>query len=169
MHRRSLSTPGLDSGVDALLCHRTPKGTVLEPWEVGRTLLVTQRLQWQAFRGAQLLLPGHRGDAVFVGQRRIGHLRGETGDALVVGLVAQAQDLAGRVKAGQLLVADAEAEFTRIAGSIQNIVIDGVPAGGEDDFVTLKHVGEKPSFDPTLFPNGPRCMSIASSSSPIAR
>jgi seryl-tRNA synthetase len=71
-------------------------------------------------------------------------------------LVAQAQDLAARVKAGQAVVADSEAEFTRIAGSIQNIVIDGVPAGGEDDFVTLKHVGEKPSFDPALFPNGPR-------------
>ncbi|MDP9026187.1 MAG: serine--tRNA ligase [Actinomycetota bacterium] len=71
-------------------------------------------------------------------------------------LVAQAQDLAGRVKAGQMRVADAEAEFTRVVGSIQNIVIDGVPAGGEDDFVTLKHVGEKPSFDPELFPNGPR-------------
>jgi seryl-tRNA synthetase len=62
-------------------------------------------------------------------------------------LVAQAQGLAARVKAGQAVVADAEAEFTRIAGSIQNIVIDGVPAGGEDDFITLKHVGEKPTFD----------------------
>jgi seryl-tRNA synthetase len=71
-------------------------------------------------------------------------------------LVAQAQDLAARVKSGQSLVADAEAEFTRVVGSIQNIVIDGVPAGGEDDFVTLKNVGEKPTFDPTLFPDGPR-------------
>jgi seryl-tRNA synthetase len=71
-------------------------------------------------------------------------------------LVAQAQELSARVKAGQTLVADAEADFTRVVGSIQNIVIDGVPAGGEDDFVTLKHVGEKPVFDPALFPDGPR-------------
>ncbi len=71
-------------------------------------------------------------------------------------LVAQAHELSARVKAGQTLVADAEADFTRVVGSIQNIVIDGVPAGGEDDFVTLKHVGEKPSFDPALFPNGAR-------------
>ncbi len=62
-------------------------------------------------------------------------------------LVAEAQSLAARVKAGQQRVADAEADFTRVAGSIQNIVIDGVPAGGEDDFVTLKTVGEKPVFD----------------------
>jgi seryl-tRNA synthetase len=62
-------------------------------------------------------------------------------------LVAEAQSLAARVKAGQQRAADAEADFTRIAGSIQNIGIDGVPAGGEDDFVTLRVVGEKPTFD----------------------
>jgi len=62
-------------------------------------------------------------------------------------LVAQAQDLAARVKAGQQRVAEAEAEFTRVVGSIGNIVLDGVPAGGEDDFITVKTVGEVPSFD----------------------
>ncbi|HEU0206135.1 MAG TPA: serine--tRNA ligase [Pseudolysinimonas sp.] len=61
-------------------------------------------------------------------------------------LVAEAQSLAARVKAGQQKAADAEADFARIAGSIQNVVIDGVPAGGEDDFVTLRTVGEKPAF-----------------------
>ncbi|HEY4224557.1 MAG TPA: serine--tRNA ligase [Pseudolysinimonas sp.] len=61
-------------------------------------------------------------------------------------LVAEAQSLAARVKEGQARAADAEADFLRIAGSIQNIVIDGVPAGGEDDFVTLRVVGEKPTF-----------------------
>ena len=62
-------------------------------------------------------------------------------------LVAQAQELASRVKAGQQTVTDAEAAFARVAGSIGNIVLDGVPAGGEDDFVTLRTVGEIPSFD----------------------
>jgi seryl-tRNA synthetase len=61
-------------------------------------------------------------------------------------LVAEAQSLAARVKAGQQKAAEAEADFTRIAGAIQNIVIDGVPAGGEDDFVTLRTVGDKPVF-----------------------
>ena len=61
-------------------------------------------------------------------------------------LVAEAQSLAARVKAGQAKVADAEADFARIVGRIQNIVIDGVPAGGEDDFITLKTVGERPTF-----------------------
>src|SRR3954469_19032954 len=67
-------------------------------------------------------------------------------------LVAEAQSLAARVKSGQQKAADAEADFARVAGSIQNIVIDGVPAGGENDFVTLKTVGEKRSFDPADFP-----------------
>ena len=80
-------------------------------------------------------------------QNAFGKIVAAAPQAEKVALVAQAQELAARVKAGQALVADAEAEFTRIAGSIQNIVIDGVPAGGEDDFITLKHVGEKPTFD----------------------
>jgi seryl-tRNA synthetase len=63
------------------------------------------------------------------------------------GLVAQAQDLAARVKTAQQAAADAEVEFTRIVGSIANPVIDGVPAGGEDNFVTLREVGEKATFD----------------------
>ena len=62
-------------------------------------------------------------------------------------LVAQAQQLAARVKAAQQVATDAEEAFTRIVGSIQNPVIDGVPAGGEDNFITLREVGEKASFD----------------------
>jgi seryl-tRNA synthetase len=62
-------------------------------------------------------------------------------------LVAQAQELAARVKAAQQLTTDAEAEFTRIVGAIANPVIDGVPAGGEENFTLLREVGEKASFD----------------------
>jgi seryl-tRNA synthetase len=62
-------------------------------------------------------------------------------------LVATAQELAGRVKAAQQVASDAEAEFTRIVGSIANPIIDGVPAGGEENFVTLREVGTKAVFD----------------------
>jgi seryl-tRNA synthetase len=61
-------------------------------------------------------------------------------------LVAQAQELAARVKAAQAAVTDAEAEFTEKVGGIQNVIIDGVPAGGEDDFVTVREVGTPASF-----------------------
>jgi seryl-tRNA synthetase len=62
-------------------------------------------------------------------------------------LVAQAQQLAARVKIAQQVAGDAEADFSRLAGSIANPVIDGVPAGGEENFVTLREVGEKATFD----------------------
>jgi seryl-tRNA synthetase len=62
-------------------------------------------------------------------------------------LVAQAQELAAAVKTAQAAVTDAEAEFASIVGGIQNIVIDGVPAGGEENFVTLREVGTPRTFD----------------------
>jgi seryl-tRNA synthetase len=62
-------------------------------------------------------------------------------------LVAQAQQRAASVKAAQQAANDAESEFIRLAGAIQNPVIEGVPAGGEENFVTLREVGERASFD----------------------
>jgi seryl-tRNA synthetase len=62
-------------------------------------------------------------------------------------LVAQAQQLAARVKAAQQVAADAEALFTKTVGAIANPIIEGVPAGGEDNFVLLREVGEKAQFD----------------------
>ncbi|MGB3909770.1 MAG: serine--tRNA ligase [Pseudolysinimonas sp.] len=61
-------------------------------------------------------------------------------------LVAQAQQMAAQVKSAQAAVADAEAEFAEKVGAIQNVIIDGVPAGGEDDFVTVREVGTPASF-----------------------
>lgn len=62
-------------------------------------------------------------------------------------LVAQVQELAARVKAADQVAKDADAEFVRIAGSIPNVIIDGVPAGGEDDFVVLREEGTIRQFD----------------------
>jgi seryl-tRNA synthetase len=62
-------------------------------------------------------------------------------------LVAQAQELSARVKTAQQASVEAEAAFTKIVGAIANPIIDGVPAGGEDNFVTLREVGEKATFD----------------------
>jgi seryl-tRNA synthetase len=61
-------------------------------------------------------------------------------------LVSQAQELAAQVKAAQAAVADAEAGFAEKVGALQNVIIDGVPAGGEDDFVTVRTVGTPASF-----------------------
>jgi seryl-tRNA synthetase len=63
------------------------------------------------------------------------------------GLLAKAQELATSVKALAQSATDAESEFTRIAWDIANPIIDGVPSGGEENFVTLREVGEKAGFD----------------------
>ncbi|TQJ30028.1 serine--tRNA ligase [Microbacterium sp. SLBN-146] len=62
-------------------------------------------------------------------------------------LVAEAKQLSERVKEAQHAVAAAEAASDEALAKIENIVIDGVPAGGEDDFVTLRTHGEPPAFD----------------------
>jgi len=62
-------------------------------------------------------------------------------------LVAQAQDLAARVKAAQQAASDAEAAFEAVVSRIGNVVIDGVPAGGEDDWVLIREVGSPARFD----------------------
>ncbi|NLT26543.1 MAG: serine--tRNA ligase [Microbacteriaceae bacterium] len=62
-------------------------------------------------------------------------------------LLDEVKELSERVKAAQAAVAEAEAAFTAAAESIENLVIEGVPAGGEENFTVVKHVGEKPVFD----------------------
>ena len=62
-------------------------------------------------------------------------------------LVAQAKDLAERVKQAQAASNEAAEVAADALSAIENVVIDGVPAGGEDDFVELRRVGETPTFD----------------------
>ena len=61
-------------------------------------------------------------------------------------LVAQAQELAAKVKDANQRANDAEAAFTSAVQRLDNVVIDGVPAGGEDDFIVLREVGDIPAF-----------------------
>ncbi|MFT2818097.1 serine--tRNA ligase [Leifsonia sp. A12D58] len=62
-------------------------------------------------------------------------------------LVAEAQTLAAQVKAASAAATDADERFTTIVRTIQNPIIDGVPAGGEDNFITLRTHGQTPTFD----------------------
>ncbi|PYY32130.1 MULTISPECIES: serine--tRNA ligase [unclassified Curtobacterium] len=61
-------------------------------------------------------------------------------------LVQQAQALAAKVKEAQATVTAADDTFNTVVRSIPNVVMPDVPAGGEDDFVTLRTVGTKPEF-----------------------
>jgi len=62
-------------------------------------------------------------------------------------LVAQAQQLAAQVKDASARASEAEERFDTAVRRIGNVIIDGVPAGGEDDFITLREVGTIPEFD----------------------
>jgi seryl-tRNA synthetase len=62
-------------------------------------------------------------------------------------LLTRAKHLAEQVKALQADADAAEAVATELSRKISNVVEDGVPPGGENDFVVLKHVGDVPDFD----------------------
>ncbi len=62
-------------------------------------------------------------------------------------LVAEVQSLAANVKTASQTAQDAEAEFSQTVRAIENIVLDGVPEGGEDDWALVRTVGEIPEFD----------------------
>ncbi|WP_460802512.1 serine--tRNA ligase [Microbacterium sp. GXF6406] len=62
-------------------------------------------------------------------------------------LVAQAKELAERVKQAQAASNQAAEAAASALARVENVIIDGVPAGGEEDFVELRRVGETPTFD----------------------
>ena len=62
-------------------------------------------------------------------------------------LVAAAQELSARVKAADAAASEAQTALDSVLWKIENVVIDGVPVGGEDDFVVIREVGNKPAFD----------------------
>ena len=59
-------------------------------------------------------------------------------------LLERAKHLAAEVKEAETRQAAAETAFTAAHLAIANVVIDGVPAGGEDDYAVLEVVGEPP-------------------------
>jgi seryl-tRNA synthetase len=59
----------------------------------------------------------------------------------------RAKELAEQVKAAESAQVNAEAAFAAAHLAISNVVLDGVPAGGEDDFAVLDVVGEPPAID----------------------
>ncbi len=62
-------------------------------------------------------------------------------------LLERAKELAAQVKEAEARQSEAEAAFTAAHLAIPNLVIDGVPAGGEDDYAVLDVVGEPRGID----------------------
>src|SRR5689334_12254631 len=62
-------------------------------------------------------------------------------------LLAHAQELSAKVKEAEAAENAADAELDSAHRAISNVVQEGAPAGGEDDFVLLETVGAPTEFD----------------------
>ncbi|MDP5226977.1 MULTISPECIES: serine--tRNA ligase [Arthrobacter] len=79
--------------------------------------------------------------------KRVAQAKGEEKQALL----AEVKELAASVKAASAEAEAAQATQDELLRVIPNLVLDGVPEGGEDDFVVVKTVGEPrefPDFEP---------------------
>jgi seryl-tRNA synthetase len=62
-------------------------------------------------------------------------------------LIQAGQVLAEKVKAALEIANAAEVHLNTVIWKIENVVIDGIPAGGEENFTVIKEVGTKQTFD----------------------
>ena len=62
-------------------------------------------------------------------------------------VLARAKELAERVKAAEREAAAAAEEAEAVAMRLSNVIVPGVPEGGEDDYVVLRTEGERPALE----------------------
>ncbi|NCA07875.1 MAG: serine--tRNA ligase [Micrococcales bacterium] len=62
-------------------------------------------------------------------------------------LIAEGQALAAEVKVAEQRASEAQTVLDAAIWKIENVVLEGVPAGGEDDFVVIREEGTKPVFN----------------------
>ncbi|TJZ73240.1 serine--tRNA ligase [Rhodococcus oryzae] len=87
------------------------------------------------------------GDNLRAEQKALGKKVGQASAEERPALLAGSKELAQKVKDAEAAQHEADAALDAAARAISNIVQEGAPAGGEDDFITLDTVGELPSFD----------------------
>ncbi|NNG37000.1 serine--tRNA ligase [Nakamurella aerolata] len=88
-----------------------------------------------------------RADELRAEQKAFGRTVGKAPKEERPALLERGKELAAEVKAAAAAETAANEALTAAHKAIPNLIIDGVPAGGEDDFVTLKTVGEPRQFD----------------------
>ncbi|MDT0212344.1 serine--tRNA ligase [Rothia sp. ARF10] len=62
-------------------------------------------------------------------------------------LLARTKEVAAQVKANQAAADEAASELSALTRTIGNVIEDGVPVGGEDDYVVLEEVGTPRDFE----------------------
>ncbi|ORL08961.1 serine--tRNA ligase [Prescottella equi] len=105
--------------------------------------LVDALLKADASRRAAILA----GDTLRAEQKAFGKKVGQASPEERPALLAGSKELAQKVKDAEAAQHEAQAKLDEAHRAISNIVQDGAPAGGEDDFITLETVGEIPTFD----------------------
>ena len=87
------------------------------------------------------------GDQLRAEQKALGKRVGKASPEDRPALLAGASELAAQVKAAEAKQHEADAALDAAQRALSNIVEDGAPAGGEEDFVLLETVGEIPTFE----------------------
>jgi seryl-tRNA synthetase len=96
----------------------------------------------EARRGAIAAYESRRAEQKTMG-KKVAQAQGEEKQALL----AQVKDLSAAVKELEGTQAAAEREWDEAIRAIPNVAADEAPAGGEDDFAVLEHVGTPREFD----------------------
>ncbi|AII07053.1 serine--tRNA ligase [Rhodococcus opacus] len=105
--------------------------------------LVDALLEADASRRAAVLA----GDNLRAEQKAFGKKVGQASPDERPALLEGSKELAAKVKQAEAEQHEAQAALDAAHRAISNVVQEGAPAGGEDDFVTLETVGGIPTFD----------------------
>ncbi|MFC9836552.1 serine--tRNA ligase [Rhodococcus sp. NPDC127530] len=105
--------------------------------------LVDALLEADASRRAAVLA----GDNLRAEQKAFGKKVGQASPEERPALLEGSKELAAKVKQAEAEQHEAQAALDAAHRAISNVVQEGAPAGGEDDFVTLETVGDIPTFD----------------------
>jgi seryl-tRNA synthetase len=88
-----------------------------------------------------------RFDRLRAEQKELGRQVAKASGGEKAALLARTKELSALVKAADVAQTEAASAYDDLFGRLPNIVEEGVPAGGEDDYVVLEQVGEPPVFD----------------------
>jgi seryl-tRNA synthetase len=88
-----------------------------------------------------------RFDRLRAEQKELGRQVAKTSGGEKAALLARTKELSALVKAADVAQTEAASAYDDLFARLPNIVEEGVPAGGEDDYVVLEQVGEPPVFD----------------------
>ncbi|MPY77394.1 MAG: serine--tRNA ligase [Actinophytocola sp.] len=88
-----------------------------------------------------------RADTLRAEQKQLGKQIGKAQGEERERLLARGKELAAEVRAAEAEQAQASEEFTELHLSVPNLVHPESPAGGEEDYEVLKHVGTPAEFD----------------------